>query len=67
MRRSGKPVAEFEHPEQSKTYVLRDNELYRTRGADLHLVISPKVYASDHSQLQKWFSAYHGWIVAAAP
>jgi serine/threonine protein kinase len=65
MRRSGRPVAEFEHPAQAKTYELRNNELYRTRGGDLHLVISPKVYATDHSQLQKWFSAYHGWIVSA--
>jgi hypothetical protein len=65
MRRSGRPVAEFEYPPQAKTYELRNNELYRTRGSDLHLVISPKVYATDHSQLQKWFSAYHGWIVSA--
>jgi hypothetical protein len=67
LRRGGNKVAEFEFPEQTKTYELRDNELYRTRGADLHLVISPKVYATDHSMLKKWFSAYHGWIVAAAP
>ena len=65
MRRSGRPVAEFEYPEQAKTYTLQDGELYRTRGSDLHLVISPKVYASDHSNLQKFFTAYHGWIVAA--
>jgi hypothetical protein len=67
LRRGGNRVAEFEYPQQTKTYELRDNELYRTRGADLHLVISPKVYATDHSMLQKWFSAYHGWIVAAGP
>jgi serine/threonine protein kinase len=65
LRRSGKPVAEFEYPQQSKTYELRGDELYRTRGGDLHLIIAPKEYASDHSQLQKWFSAYHGWIVAS--
>jgi serine/threonine protein kinase len=63
--RSGKPVAEFEFPEQVKTYQLRDGALYLARGGDLHLVIAPKVYASDHSQLKKWFSAYHGWIVAS--
>jgi len=66
LRRSGRMVAEFEYPERTKTYTLQDGELYRTRGNDLHLVISPKVYASDHSTLQKWFAAYHGWIVATA-
>ena len=64
LRRSGRTVAEFEYPQQSKTYTLQDGELYRTRGGDLHLVIAPKIYASDHSHLQKWFTAYHGWIVA---
>jgi hypothetical protein len=65
LSRSGKQVAEFEFPEQAKTYELRANELYRTRGADLHLIIAPKEYATDHSHLRKWFSAYHGWIVAS--
>jgi serine/threonine protein kinase len=65
LRRSGQAVAEFEYPEQAKTYELRGDELYRTRGGDLHLIIAPKVYASDHSQLRNWFSAYHGWIVAS--
>lgn len=64
MRRSRQPVAEFEYPAQSKTYELRNNEMYRTRGGDFHLVVSPKVYAADHSKLRKWFSAYHGWIVS---
>ena len=65
LERSGRSIAEFEFPEQTKAYELRNDELYRTRGGNLHLVISPKVYATDHSQLQEWFSAYHGWIVAA--
>jgi hypothetical protein len=65
LRRSGQHVAEFEFPQQAKTYELRDNQLYRTRGGELRLMIAPKVYATDHSQLQKWFSAYHGWIVAS--
>ena len=65
MQRGHQPVAEFEYPPRSTTYEVRNNELYRTRGGDLHLVVSPKVYATDHSKLRNWFSAYHGWIVSA--
>jgi hypothetical protein len=63
IERRGSLVAEFEFPEQSKLYKVIGNELYRTRGSDMHIVIAPKVYADDHSQLRTWFSAYHGWIV----
>jgi serine/threonine protein kinase len=65
MRRARQPIAEFEFPAQTTKYEIRNNELYRTRGGDLHLVVSPKAYASDHSNLKNWFVAYHGWIVAA--
>jgi serine/threonine protein kinase len=60
-------VVEFEYPEQPGLYERNDRGQFRTRGADLVAVVSPKTYATDHSALQKWFSAYHGWIVATEP
>lgn len=60
-------VVEFEYPEQTKSYERNDRGQFRTRGADLVMVVSPKTYATDHSALQKWFTAYHGWIVATEP
>jgi hypothetical protein len=62
-------VAEFEYPEQVATYRLLPTGQFRTRGDgnELVMVVSPKTYAADHSNLQKWFEAYHGWIVATEP
>jgi serine/threonine protein kinase len=60
-------VAEFEFPQPPDLYEQNDLGQFRTRGADLVMVVSPKSYATDHSNLQKWFSAYHGWIVATEP
>lgn len=63
---SGERFAEFEFPENPK-YEQRTSRTHgpaRVRGSDLVVVVSPKKYAADHSDLQKWFAAYHGWIVA---
>jgi hypothetical protein len=60
-------VVEFEHPQRPELYERNDRGQFRTRGAELVMVVSPKTYATDHSNLQKWFSAYHGWIVATEP
>ncbi len=60
-------VAEFEFPERPDSYRQNDRGQYRTRGADLVMVVAPKSYAADHSNLQQWFTAYHGWIVATEP
>jgi serine/threonine protein kinase len=66
LNRSGKPVAEFEYPERGEEYVVRDNEIYKQRGAEFRLVVAPKSYSTDHSRLQKWFQAYRGWIVTTS-
>jgi serine/threonine protein kinase len=60
-------VAEFEYPERPDSVQENERGRFRTRGADLVLVVAPKSYAADHSNLQRWFSAYHGWIVATEP
>jgi serine/threonine protein kinase len=56
--------AEFEFPERPDQYQSTERGQVRTRGSDLIVVVSPKSYAADHSDLQQWFTAYHGWIVA---
>jgi hypothetical protein len=60
-------LVEFGYPEQPSAYERTERGQFRTRGADLVMVVSPKTYATDHSALQKLFAAYHGWIVATEP
>lgn len=61
---AGELVAEFEFPEKPGKYQDDERGRTRERGGDLIRMVAPKTYAKDHSNLQKWFSAYHGWIVA---
>ena len=55
-------LAEIEYPLHPENYVLIDGVEHRTRGLSKIPFVSPKTDAVGFRELQKLFSAYHGWI-----
>ena len=58
----GDLLAEFEYPLHPANYVRIDGVDHLTRGLSKIPVVSPKTEAVGFRELQKLFSAYHGWI-----
>jgi serine/threonine protein kinase len=50
------------YPDSAKTYIREGGATYVARGGSKVPVISPKTFATDHTELVKYFTAYHAWI-----
>jgi hypothetical protein len=58
----GQLKLETMHPERTNEYVRVGGATYLARGGSRVPIISPKTFATDHTELVKFFSAYHAWI-----
>jgi hypothetical protein len=55
-------LEEIKYPERLGDYVREGGATYVVRGGGKVPVVSPKTFATDHTELVKYFSAYHAWV-----
>ena len=55
-------LEEIKYPERMSDYVREGGATYVVRGGGRVPIVSPKTFATDHTELVKYFSAYHAWV-----